>query len=72
MLLMAYWRSHESSHKQYFACANFLKAVWFDFAEMNKAWDEWVDRNNPPAYATVEAKLANPSWKVEIVISAAL
>lgn len=39
---------------------------------MNKAWDEWVDRNNPPARTTVEAKLANPSWKVEIVILAAL
>jgi enamine deaminase RidA (YjgF/YER057c/UK114 family) len=33
---------------------------------MNRAWDEWVDRANMPARATVEAKLAKPGWKVEI------
>lgn len=43
-----------------------------DYAEMNRAWDEWVDRNNPPSRATVEAKLASPEWKVEIVITAAV
>ncbi|HEX5828581.1 MAG TPA: RidA family protein [Candidatus Limnocylindrales bacterium] len=36
------------------------------FAEMNRAWDEWLDRANMPARATVEAKLAKPAWKVEI------
>lgn len=43
-----------------------------DYAKMNQAWDEWVDRNNTPSRATVEAKLAYPEWKVEIVITAAL
>lgn len=43
-----------------------------DYAELNQAWDEWVDRANPPSRATVEAKLADPRWKVEIVISAAV
>ncbi|MFU2076776.1 RidA family protein [Avibacterium endocarditidis] len=43
-----------------------------DYAEMNRAWDEWVDRHNPPSRATVEAKLAVPEWKVEIVITAAV
>ncbi|MFQ1050334.1 RidA family protein [Avibacterium paragallinarum] len=43
-----------------------------DYAEMNQAWDEWVDRQNPPSRATVEAKLASPEWKVEIVITAAV
>jgi enamine deaminase RidA (YjgF/YER057c/UK114 family) len=28
------------------------------FAEMNAAWDAWVSPENPPARATVEAKLA--------------
>lgn len=37
---------------------------------MNQVWDEWVDSNQPPSRATVEAKLANPDWKVEIVITA--
>src|SRR4029450_988819 len=30
-----------------------------NFAEMNEAWDAWVDPNNTPARATVEARLAN-------------
>jgi enamine deaminase RidA (YjgF/YER057c/UK114 family) len=36
------------------------------FAEMNQAWDEWVDKTNLPARATVEARLALPEYKVEI------
>lgn len=43
-----------------------------DFAGMNRAWDAWVVAGNAPARATVEAKLANPAWKVEIVVTAAL
>ncbi len=38
---------------------------------MNKAWDEWVPHGFTPARATVEAKLARPEWKVEIVVTAA-
>ncbi len=44
--------------------------VWLSdiatFDEMNRAWDEWVDRDNMPARATVEARLASPDYKVEI------
>ena len=43
-----------------------------DFAGMNRAWDAWVVAGQAPARATVEAKLANPAWKVEIVVTAAL
>jgi enamine deaminase RidA (YjgF/YER057c/UK114 family) len=42
------------------------------FAEMNGVWDVWVDRSNPPARATVEAKLVTPEYKVEIAVIAAL
>jgi enamine deaminase RidA (YjgF/YER057c/UK114 family) len=41
------------------------------FAEMNGVWDAWVDRANPPARATVEAKLVAPAYKVEIAVIAA-
>lgn len=41
------------------------------FAQMNAAWDAWVSPGNPPARATVEAKLAAPEYKVEIVVIAA-
>lgn len=40
------------------------------FSEMNAVWDEWVDKNNPPARATVEAKLVAPEYKVEIAVVA--
>jgi enamine deaminase RidA (YjgF/YER057c/UK114 family) len=41
------------------------------FAEMNAVWDAWVDRDNPPARATSEGKLAAPDYKVEIIVTAA-
>jgi len=41
-----------------------------DFAAMNRAWEAWVDPANPPARATVEARLAAPRYKVEIVVTA--
>jgi enamine deaminase RidA (YjgF/YER057c/UK114 family) len=42
------------------------------FAEMNSVWDAWVDKSNPPARATVEAKLVTPDYKVEIAVVAAV
>lgn len=41
------------------------------FAEMNAAWDAWVDRSHPPARATVEARLVAPEYLVEIAVTAA-
>ncbi|ENN87776.1 hypothetical protein RHSP_47291 [Rhizobium freirei PRF 81] len=43
-----------------------------DFAEMNAAWEAWVDPANTPARATSEAKLAAPKYKVEFIVTAAL
>ena len=42
------------------------------FADMNAVWDKWVSPGNTPARATVEAKLANPALKVEIMVQAAI
>lgn len=39
---------------------------------MNTAWEAWIDRANPPARATVEAKLAAPKYLVEIAAIAAV
>lgn len=41
------------------------------FADMNSVWDAWVSQGNTPARATVEAKLATPAHKVEIMVKAA-
>lgn len=42
------------------------------FAEMNAVWDAWVDKANPPARWTGEAKLAAPDYKIEIIVTAAV
>jgi enamine deaminase RidA (YjgF/YER057c/UK114 family) len=39
-------------------------------AEMNRAWDEWVDTANPPMRACIGADL-EPPHIVEIVVTAA-
>jgi enamine deaminase RidA (YjgF/YER057c/UK114 family) len=43
-----------------------------DFAGMNAAWEKWVVPGQTPARATIEAKLANPACKVEIMCVAAI
>lgn len=42
-----------------------------DFGAMNAVWDSWVSAGNTPARATVEASLATPDYKVEIMVVAA-
>lgn len=42
-----------------------------EFPGMNAAWDAWVAEGNAPPRATVQAQLARPEWKVEIVVTAA-
>ncbi|MBB4053632.1 enamine deaminase RidA (YjgF/YER057c/UK114 family) [Devosia subaequoris] len=43
-----------------------------DFNAMNAVWDEWLDKANLPARATVEARLAIPGLRVEMTAIAAL
>jgi enamine deaminase RidA (YjgF/YER057c/UK114 family) len=42
------------------------------FAEMNRVWLGWIDRENKPVRATVEARLADPAYLVEVMVVAAL
>jgi enamine deaminase RidA (YjgF/YER057c/UK114 family) len=42
------------------------------FNEMNEVWDAWIDSDNPPARACVEARLAAPQFTVEIMVTAAV
>jgi len=37
-----------------------------DAPAMNRAWDAWLDRGHKPARMTIEAKLVDPRWRVEI------
>ncbi|MCC6508132.1 MAG: RidA family protein [Pirellulaceae bacterium] len=43
-----------------------------DFDGMNSVWDAWVAPGFAPPRATVQAPLANPKYRLEIVITAAL
>ncbi|HGO5853752.1 TPA: RidA family protein [Mannheimia haemolytica] len=66
------WLAKANSDKSKILMATVYLKEMADYAEMNRAWDEWVAPNNAPPRAAVEAKLANPNWKVEIVITAAV
>ncbi|MEY4978531.1 MAG: hypothetical protein RLZZ352_801 [Pseudomonadota bacterium] len=42
-----------------------------DISAMNAVWDAWVVPGTAPPRATVQAALANPAWKIEMVVTAA-
>ena len=52
-------------------CQIFLRDL-ADFAAMNAVWEAWVPAGHAPPRATVQAQLAKPEWRVEIVVTAAL
>ena len=44
-----------------------------DYAGFNEAWDRWMPEGFAPSRACVEVKgLANPAWRVELVVTAAV
>lgn len=43
-----------------------------DFSAMNAVYDAWIDPANPPTRACIEARLAHPALKVEVIAVAAL
>jgi enamine deaminase RidA (YjgF/YER057c/UK114 family) len=43
-----------------------------DFAAMNQVWEAWVAPGHAPPRATVQAALADPAWKIEMVVTAAV
>ena len=59
------------SDKTKLLSANIWITDMANFAEMNAVWDAWVAPGHTPARATVEAKLAAPDYKVEIMVVAA-
>lgn len=53
-----------------------VATIWLrsisDFDAMNAAWVDWIDKDEPPARATVEATLGLPDILVEIQFTAAI
>ncbi|MFP3547379.1 RidA family protein [Rhizobium sp. SIMBA_035] len=43
-----------------------------DFDAMNSAWSAWIDKDEPPARATVQAVLGLPDIRVEIQFTVAV
>ena len=58
--------------KRYLLSVQIFLADMGEFEAMNRAWDAWLDPRHKPARATVQARLADPSWRVEITAIAAL
>ncbi|MEB0059293.1 MULTISPECIES: RidA family protein [unclassified Variovorax] len=42
-----------------------------DITVMNEIWDAWIPAGHTPPRATVQAKMANAAYKIEIVVTAA-
>lgn len=42
------------------------------FDDMNAVWNAWTSPGNSPTRACVQAGLANPGYKVEIMVTAAI
>ncbi|MEO5771073.1 MAG: RidA family protein [Burkholderiaceae bacterium] len=59
------------SHKSKILRAQIFLADLADFAAMNVVWETWVVPGQTPPRATVQAALAQPSWKIEVVVTAA-
>jgi len=60
------------SHKSKLLMCQIYLADLADFAGMNSVWEAWVAPGQAPPRATVQAALARPGWKVEMVVTAAL
>ena len=60
------------SDKTKILLAQIFLADLADFAAMNEVWDAWVAAGQTPPRATVQAHLAKPEWKLEIVVTAAI
>jgi len=60
-----------SSRASLLTASIWLKHVVDDFDAMNVVWSQWIDPENPPARATVEANLALPGILVEIQLTGA-
>lgn len=42
-----------------------------DIVAMNEVWDAWIPAGHTPPRATVQAAMAKPAYKIEIVVTAA-
>ena len=65
------WNRPGTDKTRILMCQIFLTDL-ADFAAMNAVWEAWVPAGHAPPRATVQAQLAKPEWRVEMVVTAAL
>ncbi|WP_079420160.1 RidA family protein [Thiomonas intermedia] len=62
---------HEcGSSKAHLLSVQIFLADIADIGRMNAVWDAWVAPGHTPPRATVQAALADPRWRLEIVVVA--
>lgn len=64
--------SRLNSDKSHILEATIYLADFTDYDTMNREWDAWTAPGRAPARVCVQAKLADPRWKVEIRLTAAV
>lgn len=64
--------SRVGTDKSHLLSATIWVSDMAEFNEMNAAWDAWVAPGRPPVRACVQAPLAKPEWRVEIMVTAAV
>ena len=60
------------SNKSKLLSAQVLLSNIGDFAAMNTVWEAWIDPGNPPARMTYQATLARPTFRIEVMVIAAV
>lgn len=58
------------THKSRVLSANIWVSSMAHFDAMNCAWEDWIDPENPPVRACVQAELMTPKHLIEIQVSA--
>ncbi len=66
------WLAEAGSDRRRLISATIYLADLADYEGMNAVWDAWLPAGCAPARATVQARLANPGWRLEIQAIAAL
>lgn len=60
-----------SSKKSILQCQIYLTDI-SEIGTMNAVWDAWVVPGHTPPRATVQAQLANPDYRIEVVVVGAV
>ncbi|UCV19622.1 RidA family protein [Ferribacterium limneticum] len=60
------------SDKSHLLMVTIYLADMADYDAMNAVWDAWVPDGHAPTRACVQARLANPKYRVEMALTAAV